>query len=197
MTEAPAEPKRRIRPQIRGCLLRVAIVAAALAAIVVVIGTIFDQGDSADQPVQGIDAGPAGGYPAPSVNYLEQDHVFITRLQDGTFIALYDKSTRQQELKGDCRVRFDETQSIPNLEPLPGLPGAFVEDCNNTLVKWRADGKFAFGNGYGDLDRFATNINKDGRLIIDTSSRTCTRSRGVPGQEPFDIRQCGAPEELP
>lgn len=178
-----------------GCLLRVALVIALLTGLVVLIGTIFDQGDGASQPVRGFVAGPAENFQLADVNYFEQQHAFVVRLQDGAFIALYDRSPRRQELQGgtDCRVFYDETAAIGTLEQLPGMRGALVEDCDEARTVWRVDGAFAFGAGYEGvpLDRFATRVDRDGRLIVDTRSRTCTRSRGAPGLGPFVEQRCG------
>lgn len=194
-TPEPAAAQRRGLPWGRGgCALRVLFGIGVLVAIVVAIGTIFDEGDSADQPVHGYDAGPAAAYPPGSVNYAEAEHLYIVRLADSSVVALYDRSTKQQELDGaNCRVMYDETAGIGTLEPLPGVQGAFVEDCNNARTVWRVDGTFAFGSGYGALDRFSTRITAKGELVVDTSARTCTRSRGVIGVEPFDVKPCGAP----
>jgi hypothetical protein len=177
-----------------GCLLRVVAVIVLAVAVVVAIGTIFNQGDNADQPVHGLVAGRADALPPGSVNYFEQQHIFITRLPGGEFIALYDRSSRQQELNGDCRVHYEDTAGIGTLDPLPGVAGAFVEDCHSARVVWRADGTFAFGNGYGDLDRFNTHVDAQGQLVVDTDSRSCTRSRGVAGIPPFEPRRCGKPD---
>ena len=177
-----------------GCLLRVLIAIAVPVAVVVAIGTIFNQGDNADQPVHGYEAGPAGAYAPGSVTYFEQQHFYIVHLHDGGFVALYDRASKQQELGGDCRVSYDETAGVGTLDPLPGTIGAFVEECNSSRSVWRVDGMFAFGSGYGDLDRFGARVNPSGDLIIDTDSRTCTRSRGVIGVEPFDVKRCGKPD---
>ena len=178
---------RRRRPL--GCVVRLAVAAAIVVVVVVAIGTIFDQGDSA-RPVRGYNAGPADAYQPATVNYMEQTHAYIVRLPGGEYLALYDKPARQQELHNDCRVAFVDDAGIGNLEPLPGIKGAFVEQCADARTVWRADGVFAFGAGYGDLDRFRTSINAQGDLIIDTDNRTCTRSRGVIGLPPFDVRTC-------
>ena len=65
------------------------------------------------------------------------------------------------------------------------MRGAFVEACDDQRLRWRVDGTFSFGNSYGDMDRFETRIDGAGDLIIDTSQRTCTRSKGVPGIPPL------------
>ena len=128
------------------------------------------------------------------VNYFEQQHIFLTRLPDGEFIALYDLSTRQRELDGDCRVRHDEIAGIGTLAPLAGMTGAFVEECNDVRGVWRLDGTFSFGPANTNLDRFSTRVDAQGDLIIDTDSRDCYRSRQVAGLPPFDSDTCGKPD---
>jgi hypothetical protein len=190
MAEAPRETPRRGR---WGCLWKAALASAAIIGVMVLIATVVDQGG--DEPVRqtGVNAGTAEEYARGDVTHIEPRHVFITRLADGAFIALYDKSPKQQELRSDCRVRYDERAGLGALPQLPGFRGGFVEECEGSRAVWRADGMRASGAGYGDLDRFETRI-EAGDLIVDTSRRTCTRSRGVPGVPPFDVTTCrGAP----
>jgi len=186
---APTPPTAR-RPL--GCVTRAVIALALVVAAVVAIGYAFDQGDSAVQPQHGFDAGPAGAYQSPSVTAFEVEHLFLVRLPDGSFTALYDRSAKQQELQGDCRLVYDETAGLGTLDPLPGLLGGFVEGCDGAHAVWRADGVFAFGTSYGDLDRYATRIDEGKHLIVDTSTRSCTRSKGVIGQAPYEKKTCGA-----
>ena len=193
MNGAPAAPSKR-RFNAGGCLLRVGTAVIALTALVIIIGTIFNEGDNADQPVHGFIAGTEAALAPGSVNYFEQEHIFLTHLPDGEFVALYDRSSRQQELNGDCRVQYEETSGIGTLAPIAGTTGALVEECNKDRAVWRVDGKFSFGNSYGDLDRLNVHTDAQGRVIVDTDSRTCTRSRGVIGIAPFDVRQCGKPD---
>jgi hypothetical protein len=162
-----------------GCLVWFAAMAVISVAVVVAIGFIFDQGDSAKQPQRGYDAGAADAYQPATVNYLEFEHLYVVRLQDGSFLALYDKSPKQQEVGGNCRVSFEDNASLGTLEHVPGMAGGFVEDCTSERAVWRADGVFAFGASYGNLDRFNTHVDANGHLIVETDSRTCTRSRGV------------------
>jgi len=190
--EEVSQPKRRVLRL--GCLGWIVGVILLIVAVVVAIGTIFNQGDKAKQPVNGFEAGPADAYQLGSVNYIESEHLFVVRMPDGSFLALYDRSSRQQELNGDCRIQYDENAGIGTLEPLPGMTGAFVEACEQSRAVWRDDGTFSFGNGYGDMDRFATSVTPAGDLIIDESTRTCTRSKGVIGLPPFEERtDCGNP----
>jgi hypothetical protein len=190
MTESAntaAEP--RGRPRI-GCLGRIVLAMAAAVALVVIIGETFDQGDSARPPSERVDAGQADVYPPGDLSYLEIDHVYVVRLQDGTFVALYDRSPKQQQLGSSCRVRYDAAAPLIGLSQLPGFRGALVEECEGLRASWRVDGAFAGGAGYGNLDRFGTQVDAHGHLIIDTGSRTCTKSRGVPGLPPYDVQTC-------
>ncbi len=192
--EAPpaAEDRPRRRGCAPGCLLPLLAVAAIAVALFFIIGFIFNEGDNADQPVHGFDAGPADAFPPATINQYDPEHLFITRLQDGTFIALYDRSPRQQELQGDCRVHYDDLAQLGSLEQLDGFSGGLVENCSDiTASVWRADGEFAFGAGYGHLDTYNTHVNSAGHLIVDTDTRSCTRSRGASGVPPFDVLICG------
>jgi hypothetical protein len=159
-------------------------------ALIVVIGETFDQGDSAKTPAREFDAGPSENYQRGDLTEVPPERLWIVRLEDGEFIALYNKSPKQQQLGSGCRVRFDENAQLIGLPQLPGFSGAFVEECEGVSATWRADGKFAGGAGYGDLDRFETSVNDEGHLIVKTSSRSCTKSRGVPGLPPYDVQTC-------
>jgi hypothetical protein len=175
---------------LRGCLLRVLIALVVLTAIGIAIGFAFHD-ENANLPTDDVNAGPAENYERGDVSYIPSEHVFVTRLADGTFIALYDMSPKQQELDSDCRIFYDDLAQLGTLEQLPGFEGGLVEECDGARSVWRADGTPAFGSGsYADLDRFQTRTNNNGELIIDTSSRTCTRSRGVPGVPPFTETTC-------
>jgi hypothetical protein len=163
---------------------------AAGIAMIIVIGETFDQGDSARTPPREFDAGPAENYEPGDLTEVAPERLWIVRLEDGEFIALYNKSPKQQQLGSNCRVRFDENAQLIGLPQLPGFSGAFVEQCDGLTATWRADGRFAGGAGYGDLDRFETSVDEEGRLIVKTNTRTCTKSRGVPGLPPYDVQTC-------
>lgn len=177
------------RTRLGGCLLRGLIVLAVLGAIGIIIGFVFDN-DNANTPTDDVNAGPAENYLRGDVSSIGTEHVYVVRLEDGAFLAFYDKSPKQQELQSDCRIAFDELAQLGTLEQLPGFDGAFVEECDGARSVWRADGVRAFGSGYGNLDRFSTQVNDAGELIIDTGQRSCTRSRGVPGVPPFNETTC-------
>jgi len=180
----------------KGCVMPIVVVAALIALVVAaqfITFVVRDGSGGGDRNL--FDAGEASAHHPADVSQVELHHLYIVRLQDGTFLALYDKSPRQQELKGDCRVQYDEASPLGSVPQVPGFKGAFVEDCgtaDNARTVWRADGTFAFGAGYGDLDRFDTRIDKDGHLIVDLGARTCTRSHGAIGVAPFDVTRCGA-----
>ena len=190
--QAPEDEQPRGRGA-GGCLLIGALVAVAGIAIFVVLGIAF--GGEPDPGAGGgsasFNAGRAESYVPADVNHLEQEHVYVVRLPDGEFMAFYDKSPKQQEINSNCRVRWEENANLGGLvEQLPGFNGAFAETCEGTRGVWRADGLRAYGAGYGNLDRFRTEVDANGDLIIDLSERTCTRSRGVVGVPPFEERTC-------
>jgi hypothetical protein len=191
MSEAAAP---RTRPRAWGCLWRVGLAFIVLIAIGVGLTFAFNQGAKEPQPPVTYDAGTAEGFDRGTVNEFAEAHMFITRLQDGSFIALYNKSAKQQELSGDCRVHFNPTTPTGSAQQLPGFTGGFVEDCDaSARTVWLADGTFAFGASYPGvpLDRFDTHIDSEGELIVDLGSRSCTKSRGAPGLPPFDPQRCG------
>jgi hypothetical protein len=174
-------------------LAAVAVGFAVLVALVI-IGLFYDSADEGSGLPGGLNVGPAEEYARGDVNHFDRDHIFLVRYPDGSFDAFYDKSARQQELNGSCRILFDENALAGTLERIEGMRGAFVEACNDQRSVWRVDGTFSFGNSYGDMDRFETRIDDAGDLIINTSERTCTRSKGVPGIPPFETTTCdGAP----
>ncbi|HYM14049.1 MAG TPA: hypothetical protein VEZ14_00630 [Dehalococcoidia bacterium] len=187
MTTEAQQPRRRRRRF--GCLLRVAVALLVVTGIVVAIGEIFDQGPNAKQPAHGFDAGPLDAYQRGTVSYDEAHHVFIVRLPDGTLLALYDRSSRQQELGGGCRVTYDEKAALNNLPQIAGMTGAFVESCEGLRTVWRVDGALASGAGYGALDRFDTKTTSTGDLFV-SDSRSCTRSVGVAGVPPYRAQRC-------
>jgi hypothetical protein len=188
--EEPEEHRRRSR--LGGCLLKGVLAASLLLAVFVVLGLAFGgDGDPGAGGGGAFNAGPAESYQRADISHLEQQHVFVVRLPDGEFIALYDKSAKQQEINSNCRVQWEANANLGGaVQPLPGFNGAFAETCEGTRGVWRADGLRAYGAGYGNLDRFSTEVDRNGDLIIDLSDRTCTRSRGVIGVPPFEERTC-------
>jgi len=185
--EQSARPRRR---RGLGCLTRIVLVVVVAVGIIVAIGEAFDQGKDAGQPETTYDAGKLEDYQRGDVTYLDLQHIYIVRLPDGEALALYDRSSRQQELGGDCRVAYDETAALTGLSQTPGMVGAFVEECGDLRTVWRVDGTLASGAGYGDLDRFRTTVDASGELLIQTDSRSCTRSVGVPGVPPYRVTRC-------
>ena len=184
-------PPRRL-PALGGCLVRGLAVIVAAIVLVVVIGETFDQGRKAGAPPQGFTVpGLAEDYERGDVNYFDLEHVFVVRFPDGTFRAYYDRSSKRQELGGDCRIEYHEMALPGRLEQITGMRGAFVEECEGVRAVWRVDGRLATTSSYGDLNRFATRITDDGELFVDTSERNCTQSVGVPGIEPFEEKTCG------
>jgi hypothetical protein len=173
-----------------GCLPWLIGGIVGLIVVATVLAFIFDQDEAADQPDHSVNAGPAEQYAFADVTYIEPEHLFVVRLQNGDFLALYDRSSKQQTLGSNCRVGFDETAVLQGLPQLEGFDGAFVEECEGQRAVWRADGEFVSGANFGNLDEFRTSIDEAGDLIVDTETRTCTRAVGVGGIPPFRRDRC-------
>ncbi len=185
---APPRPKRRIT--LRGCLT-IGIVGTVVAIVGAIAGIeLFGSDTGGDGGARYVSGGEAAAYPRSDVQYLEEDHIFVVRLADGAFLAIYDKSPAQQEPSTDCRLRFDDNASLNTLPQLEGFQGAFVDECEGVRAVYRVDGAYAFGAGFGELDRFETRTGDNGELLIDVSERTCMRSIGVPGVPPFERARC-------
>ena len=188
----PGNAERKRARNVGGCLLRFAIAGVALFALFIVLGLVFGGDDGSSSGGTGaFNAGQAENYLRGDVSHVEQQHVFVVRLQDGTFVALYDKSPKQQEIDSNCRVRWEDNANLGGvIGQLPGFNGAFAETCEGTRGVWRADGERAYGAGYGDLDRFETEVDVSGDLLIYLSPRTCTQSAGGIGVPPYAEATC-------
>lgn len=182
-------PRRR-RISLRGCLL-IGVAALAVSIVAIVAGIEFLGSDTpGDGGARFVTLGEAEAFPNSEVQFFEQHNLFIVRLANGDFLALYDKAPRQQQPAKECRVAWDDTAALNTLPQLEGFRGAFVDDCEGARAVYRADGEFAFGAGFGRLDRFDTRITDAGELQVDLSERPCIRSRGVPGVPPFVEETC-------
>jgi hypothetical protein len=173
------------------------IIGAILAVPALIVGCVAMIDVLSDDPAPNPDlfnAGEAELYERGDVNVFDSQRVLLTRLANGDFLAFYDWSPKQQEIgNSGCRVRFDENARLSRLSRLDDIDGAFVEECEGVRTVWRADGQFDSGGGYGDLDEFQVIVTDGGTLLVDLSERRCTKSRGVPGIPPFDVRRCDGP----
>ena len=193
MVEAAVAPSKR-RMSRGGCAL-IAIGALAVSIVLILLGIEFLGSDTpGDGNARFVTLGEAEAFPRSDVQFFEQENIYVVRTADGEFLALYNKAPRQQQPAKDCRVVWDESAQLNTLPQLEGFRGAFVDSCEGTRAVYRADGEFAFGAGFGRLDRFETRVTADGELQANLAERTCIRSAGVPGVPPFEERTCsGAP----
>lgn len=194
MAETPASQPRTRRLTARGCALY-GVVALAISIVAIIAGIELLGSDTpGDGGARFVTLGEAEAFPRSDVQFFEQHNLFIVRLADGDFLALYDKAPRQQQPAKDCRVVWSDTAQLNVLPQLEGFQGAFVDDCEGARAVYRADGEYAFGAGFGRLDRFETRVTDAGELQADLSERACIRSAGVPGVPPFRAETCaGAP----
>ena len=125
-------------------------------------------------------AGPIDGFEPGSVSYFKLDHVYIVRMQDDAFLALYDLGPNIQAMlkAGDeaaleCRVEFIEDENgLARLgDPPPGFEDRiFIESCQGNA--WDAMGRHLTGPGEADLDRFPLGV-VDGVVRVDVTNRRC------------------------
>ena len=97
----------------------------------------------------GVDAGALGEFEPGTVSYVQKGRFYISRLEDGGFLALWQRCTHL-----GC--------TIPWREDL----GQFNCPCHSSLFD--TNGDVIGGPAPRPMDRFSISV-EDGRLIIDTS----------------------------
>jgi predicted NAD/FAD-binding protein len=91
--------------------------------------------------VRGFIAGNVTSFPPGSINHFEQQHFFLVNLPDGGFVALHDLSSRQQELKGDCRVHYEENAVLVHTDDSLLPRRANARACWNAFLPASPDAK--------------------------------------------------------
>jgi len=165
------------QPRFGLLLLGVAAILSFFAAVGLIL--YLKPGDSSPAPAIFV-AGPVEGFMPGSVSYFEHEHVFIVRLTDGAFLALYDLGPKMQSWvergtldKLNCRAHEGE---LPDgIAEQPGLPvgfekTGFIQPCAGGY--WDATGKGIWGPLNGDLDRFPVSV-VDGIVRVDLANRRC------------------------
>ncbi len=175
--------------EVRG---RIALLVAGLVVLAGLIGlglTFLWPSSTGPALSQSFDAGQAAGYAPASIHYFEEQHLYLVRRSDGSFVALYDWNARAQgqyqrgdEGKEACRVQVLSPDS-PAYEgdlgairadyaPEPGLENVVLRSgCDGT--SFDALGRHGFGPSPGDLDRFPLFIDSQGHVIVTLAQRQC------------------------
>jgi hypothetical protein len=160
----------------------------AIATFFVAVGLLlyFKPGSGSPAPDIFV-AGPVDGFKPGTLTYFQSEHVYVVRLMDGAFIALYDLGPRMQALFNDsqdpiwlqCRVAIVEQDAglftALGTAP-PGFEGVVLrEPCHGAT--WDAAGLRLFGPATGDLDRFPVTVVGD-KVHIDVGARRCVNPIG-------------------
>lgn len=95
MPVASPSPPRRLRFPRRGLALALLLVAALCLLLV---GVLFVAPSNERSPT--FTAGSIEDFAPGSVTYFKDEHVFLARLKDGSFVALSDSA--QHIVGGDC-----------------------------------------------------------------------------------------------
>lgn len=93
-------------------------------------------------------AGSIDDFPPNSVTHIANGHFYLTRFQDGGFLALYQRCTHL-----GCAVPWDQTA------------GKFICPCHNS--QFEDDGAVLNPPAPRPLDLFTVTI-EDGQVIVDT-----------------------------
>ena len=177
--EAPAG---RRPPVLLGCVGVVVFVGIVVVLAVAAAG-FFESGANSGK----LTLASAESYANGSVEFVAQRNFFLSRLGDGSFMALSDLDTANRaNQQRRCRVA-PITRSDPKLPQLlasyagrmsakaTGATLLFREDCN--LAVYDVTGVRLDGEG-ANLDRFPVEIDSTGRVTVDVSRRICTKRDG-------------------
>lgn len=176
------EPKTPPRPVAMGC---------GLAVLFVILGVALIGGciAFAESGVRGgrVTLRDEASYAPGTIEYSGEGNFFLVRLLDREFIALsdLDAANRANQARR-CRAGQLSTAdpALPRLLDTyrsrlsPEATGATVilqEGCLGAAydllgTRLDADGR--------NLDRFAVSVGKDGKVVVDTTKRTCSTREG-------------------
>ncbi len=155
-----------------------AVAAVAVVAVVIAVVTPEDSGQAKTHIV----AGSVNDFANASVTYFEEEHFYLVRLEDGSFMAFYDLDPRMQwwvqtgaDRYSGCRVEwfteryaqygFAEQLTVPGF-----VGGAFREPCHGST--YDATGNLIEGPGIGDLDPLLVSV-QGGQVTVRLADRTC------------------------
>ncbi len=151
---------------------------AALGLFLAVTGVFVWPGGARPSPI--MTAGEVDDFERGSVTLFEERPFFLVRLEDGTFLALYDRSPH---------MKNEPLQWRPNFEFM-GKAGWFRSPFHGeTFAK---DGTAVFGPAGRDMDRFSVII-EGGQVKVNTSQlilggalppSTGTPTPGIPPAAP-------------
>lgn len=171
----------------RSSLFFAALALAVIAIIAVVIAVV-----TPEDPTQAkgeFVAGPVGDFDNASVTHFEDQHFYLVRLNDGSFIAHYEVDAREQLFAVtreawhiNCHVQW-HPKRYSELSPnrylsVPGFEGgAFRSLCSGS--SYDATGRFVSGPSPGDLDPLPV-TERGGQVVVKLADRPCPEFDNFP-----------------
>ena len=173
-----------VRPPVALGCTAVAGVIGLLAVAAILAVRYFDSGSADGSLVLDI----AESYGQPSVTRSGENGLWVVRTDKGEFFALADMDAANRATAGrKCKVNPVGAADPVLAELLTRYRGSlsapvsnvgllFREDCNGAV--YDAAGVRQDGPG-PNLDRFATSVDGEKRLVVKTAKRTCSAREGT------------------
>jgi hypothetical protein len=185
MSSAPAPLPSN---EARGRLVLLFVGAVCIIGLLVLAIAFLWPSTSDGASTHSFDAGAASAFQPGSIHYFEDQHLYVVRRSDSSFIALYDWDSWAQFVyqageadKAHCRVRITEEQLVPNQGTLQLIRAAYPieQGLENVVLRSGCEGsafdplgRHGFGPAY-DLDRFPVYVATNGHVIVTLSQRQC------------------------
>jgi hypothetical protein len=177
-------------PLLLGCLVVVGAFAIAGVAFVVFITFLESGADTGE-----VTLNPVDSYAPGTVIRLPDDGFFVVAPLAGPLIALSDLDAANRAAEGRvCRVAPIPESDPALLELLTEHQARMSPEAGSMLLIFREDCYGALYDGAGvridvdgpNLDRLGTSADEQGRLVVDTAARQCSRREGTQYAIPVD-----------
>jgi hypothetical protein len=164
-TNGAAEEAPRPRPSVK------AIIVIVISALFLIIGTAVSLAFLSPSGEE--EVGNAISFEFGSVTRYPSDNYYLVRLEDGEFVALYDRDTDPAARRNGCRISWQPPEAAE------GGEGVFRGDCNESA--WAIDGTLLNGPSPRDMDRLDVDVDDDGSVSVDTAHLICGEGETPPG----------------
>jgi hypothetical protein len=160
-----ASEEGRLRPSVK------AIIMLGVSVLFLLFGTAVALAFL--RPPSEQDLGDALRYEFGSVTRFPSDNYYLVRLDDGEFLALYDRDTDPNARRSGCRISWQPDEIVA------GAQGVFRADCTESA--WAMDGSLLRGPSPRDMDSLDVDVKDDGSVSVDTARLICGEGDTPPG----------------